>query len=657
MKKPFILLLFLLSWLNGNASTSLFNYVIDSLDNEIAICENISRKSDILFEKYLAINMLFFDRCDQGYLDNQLDQMNQYATSARNKRIRLKYFVLKVLSANRVLDDSVKNEMYLDSISKLLEIERLKDLNGWLYYARADTDFLVRDDFSNATKNLIRTKKLALQDNDEVLLNEANFLLFAIHTIVENEKQSARIGEDIITHLQKAQDRLSLSKLGWIYLELGKLYEDVGKPDLATDSYMKSKKLFDKTNYTSGIQELIVVELNSLSQQKKYKEVISLGQRHEDETENVSETMALMIKLEILLAAVADEQLNLATKYLKKVEEYEYYILGTDEIKYMYQAAKAKVQAHNKDFGKAYQNLLESSLLKDSLYNIQSNKAIANLQSTYDLERKEEALQASRKENRRNLLFLIISVIGLLGLVGLLVLARRYQNRLKVQNQTIKEQYQKLEHYSQANKRMLNILSHDIKEPLLGVGILLRQMPNMDEKLGHIVGQINQQIGAVNNVLSGVLSLTKKDTQGYANLSECSTGLLDELSARAEKKLIDWHVAIPEDIEIAIPYATTKIILRSILTNAIKYSHPSGKIEVVADGVQVHIRDYGIGMNANVKNKLFENVMDSTIGTNDEVGTGIGLYLAQELAQEHNYQIEIVNVEEGSCFVLKPITT
>ncbi len=89
-------------------------------------------------------------------------------------------------------------------------------------------------------------------------------------------------------------------------------------------------------------------------------------------------------------------------------------------------------------------------------------------------------------------------------------------------------------------------------------------------------------------------------------------------------------------------------ILRNLITNAIKYTKENGKITVIVSNfeenkqsfIKITIADTGVGIIKENISKLFtidDNL--STLGTNDEGGTGLGLILCREFVEKHNGKI------------------
>jgi signal transduction histidine kinase len=99
-----------------------------------------------------------------------------------------------------------------------------------------------------------------------------------------------------------------------------------------------------------------------------------------------------------------------------------------------------------------------------------------------------------------------------------------------------------------------------------------------------------------------------------------------------------------------------KTVLRNLISNGIKFTYEKGKILISAktleNFVEVSIKDNGIGMTEDVKNRLFIlGYSDSKKGTAGEKGTGLGLLLCKEFIDKHNCVISVESeIGKGTTF-------
>jgi signal transduction histidine kinase len=140
------------------------------------------------------------------------------------------------------------------------------------------------------------------------------------------------------------------------------------------------------------------------------------------------------------------------------------------------------------------------------------------------------------------------------------------------------------------------------------------------------------------------------------NLSEIVKDEFIMVDEMATGKNIELKSFIPETLTFVADKNMIRTILRNLITNAVKFTHKNGQVQVNAinynDNIEISVSDNGIGMSKETIAKLFRiDANLSTRGTENEKGTGLGLFLCKEFAEKHNGNIWVESEEgKGSTF-------
>ena len=141
------------------------------------------------------------------------------------------------------------------------------------------------------------------------------------------------------------------------------------------------------------------------------------------------------------------------------------------------------------------------------------------------------------------------------------------------------------------------------------------------------------------------------------DVDQVINGVVELLNASALKKSITLSTNLATGCKIFADKEMISSVLRNLISNAIKFTHPKGKVSVNAsckdNEVRVEVKDSGVGIKPEVMAGLFRigrNI--STPGTQNEEGTGLGLILCMEFISRHNGRLWAESVTgKGSRFI------
>jgi PAS domain S-box-containing protein len=216
--------------------------------------------------------------------------------------------------------------------------------------------------------------------------------------------------------------------------------------------------------------------------------------------------------------------------------------------------------------------------------------------------------------------------------------------------------------------KFFSILAHDLRGPLssfvAATQILAEETQSMNfEEIQEISVSMKESATNIYSLLENLLewSRLQRGIMEFKpekfNLKKEINDCTQVLNESARKKEIDIEYSVPEDIELVADRHMFDTVTRNLVSNAIKFTPTGGNIQVGAlininKKIEIHITDSGIGMSAELKNKLFHiNEKTSRKGTDGEPSTGLGLLLCKEFIEKHNGEIWVESeAGHGSTF-------
>lgn len=233
--------------------------------------------------------------------------------------------------------------------------------------------------------------------------------------------------------------------------------------------------------------------------------------------------------------------------------------------------------------------------------------------------------------------------------------------------QEIKLKNLELEKVNAEKDKFLSIIAHDLKSPfnsIIGFSELLveRVLEKDYEKIGLFAKIIMQSSNRAMDLLKNLMVWAQSQSGRMVFNPEdfgIVTLIIDETLALitiAEQKSICINNPQTQEIHINADKAMISTVLRNLISNAIKFTHPGGSITISAiknqSELTVSVCDNGVGIPKNKLNKLFTlNNSYSTPGTRNEMGTGLGLIICKELVEKNSGRFWVESkIGTGSTF-------
>ncbi len=216
--------------------------------------------------------------------------------------------------------------------------------------------------------------------------------------------------------------------------------------------------------------------------------------------------------------------------------------------------------------------------------------------------------------------------------------------------------------------KLFSIIGHDLRNPVGNIraasGIIAESIKNKETENAELLAElVEKESGEALNLLETLLDWAKTQTGTLqyspktVRVREITDRVTTYLSASARLKEIKIDTNAVEDLEVVADFNMLTTILRNLISNAIKFTNPGGRIRVAISktGKQITfaVEDNGIGMNEKTISRLFNTATNnSTYGTANEKGTGLGLIICKEFIEKHGGTIRVESeIGNGSRFL------
>ena len=226
---------------------------------------------------------------------------------------------------------------------------------------------------------------------------------------------------------------------------------------------------------------------------------------------------------------------------------------------------------------------------------------------------------------------------------------------LKKNLQQLQKENEELVELNRSKNELLSIISHDLKNPF---GALL----NMSEFLATETDDMERtEIGEFSQAINISAKILYKFFNDLLEWSKLQNGIVNVNPVMLDVRAIADNIfsllnitAMSKGVRLVnnIPHGTNLLgdlnmvnsIINNLVTNAIKFTNAGGSVIVQAqelDGfVELAVVDDGVGMGENVLEKIFKlNKHFTNNGTENEIGSGLGLVITKDLVMRHGGKI------------------
>ncbi|TLP79617.1 tetratricopeptide repeat-containing sensor histidine kinase [Maribacter sp. ACAM166] len=289
----------------------------------------------------------------------------------------------------------------------------------------------------------------------------------------------------------------------------------------------------------------------------------------------------------------------------------------------------------------------------------------------YDQQKKQLIIENEKALAKQKTYIYIFVIILFIFLAIVLIIRRNEQIQKKLNTELLsnkldlEEKQEYLNELNQTKNKLFSIIGHDLRGPIGAFQGLLRLFKEgemtKDEFL-NFVPKLKIDIDTISFTLNNLLSWGQTQMNGSAttpiatnlySIVEENIALLSEI---AESKSIKLISRIESNCQIWADFNQVDIIIRNLLSNALKFTPNNGQIIIGAiqklKTCEIYIKDNGMGMSEETMGEIFKiDSNHTTYGTNDEKGTGLGLSLCKEMVEKNKGRIWVhSSLGKGSSF-------
>ena len=347
-------------------------------------------------------------------------------------------------------------------------------------------------------------------------------------------------------------------------------------------------------------------------------------------------------------------------------------------------------------YKKAYKYYVVHKTLSDSILNEDQIRKTTALEYQYRFEKEKHAMMLEQqkkdaitieREKRQNIIqnVLLFGSVTLLILISIILYAfiqkRKANKILKDQkseiqvkskkldnlNKEIKELAESLNELNATKDKFFSIIAHDLKSPFSSVFGLSESLLEDHETMSFenrklFIERLYESSKHIYKLLENLLTWAQLQRGALKlkfepfKICDLVNGLRILLDEKIKRKEISFTSQCGDDCNIIADKNMIETVIRNLLSNALKFTPKGGKINIsgekIENNIQVSIKDNGIGIPLEAKNKLFNlSENKSTLGTENETGSGLGLILCKEFIEKHKGKIWVESeVDKGSTF-------
>lgn len=249
---------------------------------------------------------------------------------------------------------------------------------------------------------------------------------------------------------------------------------------------------------------------------------------------------------------------------------------------------------------------------------------------------------------------------------SMVYLAAQAINRIKTQEAL--ENAKKAYEISNLSKdKFFSVLAQDLEQPIQNLlnfsETLSKNFSSIPvAELKKLLNELRDNVSYTNYILENLFEWSKIEMNKIEFMPKPSSVFRfyveneSLILTGASKKNITFVNLLNQDHTVEVDINLISMVFRNIINNAIKFTPKKGQIEIesfdIGNFIRIDVRDNGVGIDPENLPKLFrKDIKFSTLGTEGEEGSGLGLIVAQTYIQMHGGELHIDSAKDNGTIV------
>lgn len=507
-----------------------------------------------------------------------------------------------------------------------------------------------------------------------LLLNEGNYTSAREH--YENAQEKFLQTGDEYTAA------ITIMNIGITLRRDGKLAE-------AKKNFLSAKNIFKRLNKPKSEAQCIANIARVEFEKKEYKYSIDLDFKALEILKSIDSKHEIALTLnDIAISCDSLGNNTLALKYYLQAFEVYYSVNPWSDLNQDLNKNIARCYSKMGDYNKAYDYLNFAFRIQDTISVRKQKKIIAEMLTKYELDKKNIEIEikdlrlAEQEANikRGKLMIYSTGMVSFLLLILVFLIFNRFRLKRKTSQQLelqaneliktlgqLQESERGLKELNATKDIFFSILAHDLRGPFnafINLSELLaeNQISFTPEETSKLLSKMHSSALNLYKLLENLLDWAsmQNNTMGFVPEVLKLSSILEKdeqlLKDEASGKGIELSIENFKKGKIYVDKYMVQTVFRNLIFNAIKFTHEGGKIWVCSKEnesfFEFEISDNGTGIPLKVKDKLFKiEYRQSSKGTKNELGTGLGLIICKEFVEKNKGSIRVESIEDkGSSF-------